>query len=265
MADDDLSGPASPPSPGWPHRPVEPERQAPGPWTAPPRQGGPVAGRPLPASPQPPGSPRSPRERRRLAVVIGAIVGVVVLGGVAAALVLGGGDGGNDAAGTDPAPGGTARTIPGRTPAPPGSGAAPAGPGAELTLLGGKLVVAARPGWEALPDSAENSASLRLQLQGPNGRPLLSTLTIATLSSASSFDTVLTLTGGTSFDVAGPDGPYRVTAQPGVGARIVAGADRKSAAYFMNLSISALDGVPLDVAALRALFTDQVAPALRFP
>jgi len=79
-------------------------------------------------------------------------------------------------------------------------------PGIELTLLAGRFVVGARPGWEGL-ENAEDSASVRLVLNEPTGRRLLSTLTIATLSSPESFDSTLKLEGGTSFEVKGVDGP----------------------------------------------------------
>lgn len=147
---------------------------------------------------------------------------------------------------------------------PPASSANPGEPGKELTLLAGKVIVAARPGWQGLENN-ENNASVRLALRGPNGRELLSTLTIVTLSGPEAFDAVLKLDGGTGFEAKGTDGPIRVTVQPGLSARIAAAADRPKAAFLVNISLFALDQQPLDVPTLRTLFTEQIAPALRFP
>ncbi len=151
-----------------------------------------------------------------------------------------------------------------RLPGPPLSLPPPTGSGTELTLMAGRVVVAARPGWEGL-ESFDDTASVRLALRGPAGRDLLTTMTIATLSSADSLDTTLKLDGGTSFEVKGPDRTLRVTVQPGPAARIVAGTVSPRGIFFVNLSIFALDGQDLDAPTLRTLFTDQVAPALRFP
>ena len=153
-----------------------------------------------------------------------------------------------------------------RAPAPAAGASSPAAgrPGSELTLLAGRVVVAARPGWEAL-ESSENNASVRLALKTSTGREVLATLTIVTLSDPSAFDTTLKVDGGTSFELTGTDGPFRVTVQPGLAGRIAAGAARPTGAFFLNLSIFALDGGALDAPTLRTLFTDQVAPALRFP
>jgi len=56
-----------------------------------------------------------------------------------------------------------------------------------------------------------------------------------------------------------------VTVRPGPTARIVAGADRPKGAFFINVSIFTVDGSEIDVATLRSLFTEQIAPALSFP
>ncbi|MEO5679430.1 MAG: hypothetical protein ABIS47_07165 [Acidimicrobiales bacterium] len=251
--------PRSDPGSSWPHRPAHPEPEERTPWA---RRipagdaGDPGRPPPLPGPADPPApAPPPPTDRRRL-VIVGVAVALAVLAVAVVGLVVSRRGSGTDEA---KAPG-----VTGVTAAPPAGSGVPGGPGKELTLLGGRLVVAARPGWEQL-DSAPDSASVRLALRGAPGQELLSTLSIATLSSASSFDTVLLIKDGTGFEVKGADGPYRVTVQPSPGARILAGAARPRGAFFLNVSISPLDGKALDVPTLRALFTDQIAPALRFP
>jgi len=198
-----------------------------------------------------------------VAVVVVALLAVAATVGV---LATRGGESGDEGAGGETGGGRTTATTgaPGGAVTPGSSQAPPSATGAELSLLAGKVVVAARPGWDAL-ETAENTASVRLALREANGRELLTTMTIATLSDPSSFDSTLKLPGGTSFEVRGTDGPLLVTAQPGPAARIVVGAARPKAAFFVNLSIFALDNKELDVPTLRKLFTEQVAPALRFP
>ncbi len=207
--------------------------------------------------PGPAGTPPPPPDgsRRWLGIVA---VAVVLVGATAAAVMAsrldgrdgGPGGGGSQAVSTTRAP------VPTQTP--------PRGGGSELTLLAGRVVVAAGSGWQPL-DGTDQTASVRLPLRDPTGRELLSILGIATLSSPRSLDTTLLLDGGTAFEVRGTDGPLRVTAQPGPAARIVAGAVRPRGTFFLNVSIFARDGREVDVATLRALFTDQIAPALRFP
>jgi len=136
--------------------------------------------------------------------------------------------------------------------------------GTELSLLAGRVVVAARPGWQKL-DSTDQTGSVRLALRDPAGRELLSTLGIALLSSPRSLDTTLRITGGTPFEVTGADGTFRVTAQPGPAARIVAGAVRPRGTFFLSITIFSVDGRDIDLPTLRKLFTEQVVPALRFP
>jgi len=197
--------------------------------------------------------------------VIAAIVAVVLVGAVTVAAVANrSGEGG---AGTSTSAGSRPPSSVGKTAtATPGVSVAPSGrPGTELTLLAGKVVVAARPGWEVLADPGENVGSVGIELRGPGGRALLGTLTIATLSDPSAFDTTLQLDGGTSFEFTGTDGPFRATAQPGLAGRVVAGASRPRGAFYMNLSVFALDNGALDALTLRQVSADQVAPALRFP
>jgi hypothetical protein len=192
-----------------------------------------------------------------------AAAAVLLVGAVTGAVLIT--RGGDESAERGSVGGGAPSSV-SRAPA-PAAGASPptAGrPGSELTLLAGRVVVAAQPGWEAL-ESSENNASVRLALKTSTGREVLATLTIVTLSDPSAFDTTLKVDGGTSFELTGTDGPFRVTVQPGLAGRIAAGAARPTGAFFLNLSIFALDGGALDAPTLRTLFTDQVAPALRFP
>ncbi len=253
---------------GWPHRPAELDGPPPGsidgrpPWAQPPPS---EEHRPAPLlrnagePPPPPG-----RDRRRRLVLVAVTVAVLlgVLASIGLVLSL---RGTSQGGGTTPESRGVEPTTVANLPLAPGtSQSPPSQPGVELTLLAGRVVVAARPGWQGL-ESGEDSASVRLVLKEPTGRGLLTTLTIATLSSPDSFDSTLKLDHGTSFEVKGVDGPLRVTVQPGSIARIVAGADRPKAAFFLNVSIFSADGQDIDVSTLRSLFTDQVAPALRFP
>ena len=190
-----------------------------------------------------------------------AAAAVLLVGAVTVAVLFTrGGDEGPDRGRA----GGGAPSRVGGAPAPGVSSPAADRPGSELTLLAGRVVVAARPGWEAL-ESSDNNASVRLPLKTATGREVLATFTIVTLSEPSAFDTTLKVDGGTSFELAGTDGPFRVTVQPGLAGRIAAGAARPTGAFLLNLSIFALDNGALDAPTLRALFTDQVAPALRFP
>ncbi len=272
MADDDPTGAGLPGSEvGWPYRPAQPDRgsSATPPWAQPaPPTDHSSAPPPLLKPPEPPVGVAARPDRRRLGVVAAA---AVLLVGTVAAIVLvtrGGDEGARPDSGGAPSRAGRAPapSRAGRPPAPsPGVSSPAAGrPGAELTLLGGRVVVAARPGWEAL-ESSDDNASVRLPLTTSTGREVLATLTIVTLSGPSAFDSALRVDGGTSFELTGTDGPFRVTVQPGLAARIAAGAARPKGAFFLNLSIFALDGGPLDAATLRTLFTDEVAPALSFP
>ncbi len=156
-------------------------------------------------------------------------------------------------------------------PSGPAGGAGPAGgpsagpgTGNALTLLAGRLSVAARPGWERL-ESSDDTVTIKLALRDQGGRELLATLIVVTLPSASSLDTTLRADGGTPFEIQAAGGPMRVTAVPGAAARVVAGAVRPKATFFLSLSLFALDGRDIDVATLRKLFTEQVVPALGFP
>ena len=255
MADDPPpAGPASPPPPrsGWPYQPAEHrDDAAPGPAQDLRSQRPPAVAEPA-AAPvaAPPASPRWP-------LVVAAAVALLVVS-VAALVVW---RGSQDQQG--PAEGGAAPTSSS------GSGVAPTrrmpgGPTTDLVLLGGRVVVAGRPGWTTL-DSTPQTASVRLVLTDPNGRSLLSTMSIVTLSSPGSLDAILAGNGATGFEVAGADGPLRVAAQPGRAARLVIGAVRPRATFLVNVSIFAVDGQPLEVASLRDIATEQLAPALRFP
>jgi len=144
----------------------------------------------------------------------------------------------------------------------PGTLAPPAAPGKELKLLGGRLVVAPRPGWEAL-ESSDETATVRLALREP-GRDLLATLVIVTVPGAGSLDTTLKVDGGTPFEVPAPGGPVRATAAPGASARVVAGTVRPKGTFVLSLSLTAVDGKDIDAATLRKIFTEQVVPALKF-
>jgi len=136
-------------------------------------------------------------------------------------------------------------------------------PGQELTLLAGRVVVAARPGWQGL-ESSDETASVKLPLVAA-GREIPATMVLVVLPAAGSLDTTLRLDGGTSFEVPADGGNLRVTVAPGIDARVVVGVVRPSGTFFLSLSLFARDGKDIDVDTLRALFRDQVAPALRFP
>ena len=47
--------------------------------------------------------------------------------------------------------------------------------------------------------------------------------------------------------------------------QVLAGAARPSGRYLVSLSVFAMDGQGVDLALLQKLFTEQVAPQLRFP
>jgi len=140
---------------------------------------------------------------------------------------------------------------------------APAGPGKDLTLLDGRLTVAARPGWEQLESSAD-TATVKLALPESTGRELLATLVVAALPGGGSLEQTLKVDGGTGFEAKSGAGPLQATAVPGPSSRVVAGTVRPSGTYFLSVSIFALDGNGLDVPLLKKLFTEQVAPALKF-
>lgn len=259
MADDpQLARPPPPPATppprsGWPYQPADhgdadaPRQALAPPSHRPPPLAGPAAA-PVPA-PAPP---------RRWPIGVAAAV-VLLVGSVAAlGLVWRGARGEQEPPERAAAP----TSAPGRGAAP--TTLAPGRPATDLVLLGGRVVVAARPGWTTI-DSLPQTASVRLVLAGPNGRSLLSTMSIVTLSSPRSLDTTLAVNGATGFELAGVDGPLRVTAQPGRAARLVLGAVRPRATFFVNVSIFAADGQPLEVASLRDIATEQLAPALRFP
>lgn len=269
MADDPPQPGQTPADPrsGWPHRPAEPDGPPTGsiegrpPWAQPPPS---EQDRPAPLlrnAGEPPPPPGRDRHRRLVlvAVTLAVLLGVLASIGLLVSLRGTSQDGGT----TPESRGGEPTTVANLPLAPGTSQSPPSQPGVELTLLAGRVIVAARPGWQGL-ESGEGSASVRLVLKEPTGRGLLTTLTIA-LSSPDSFDSTLKLDSGTSFEVKGVDGPLRVTVQPGSIARIVAGADRPKAAFFLNVSIFSADGQDIDVPTLRSLFTDQIAPALRFP
>ena len=192
--------------------------------------------------------------------VVAAVVALVLVGAAVTVLATRGEDrtdsSPSQAAGGPQGPAGGGSAAPG-----PSSGP---GAGKELTLLAGRLVVAARPGWEAL-ESSEDTVAIKLALREQGGRQVLGTLIVVTLPSPGSLDTTLQVDGGTSFDIQAAGGPMRVTAVPGAAARVVAGAVRPKATFFLSLSLFALDGRDIDVATLRKLFTEQVVPALRFP
>ena len=189
------------------------------------------------------------------------MLAVMVIGGTIVAL----GSRGDEP--SDPSAGQAAgsRSPAGAGSVPSSGGQAPrAGGGKELTVLAGRLVVAAPLGWEAL-ESSDETVTIKLALREQAGRELLATLIIVTLPSAGSLDTTLRVQGGTPFELEAAGGPVRATAVEGAAARIVAGIVRPRATFFLSLSIFALDGRQIDLALLRKLFTEQVVPTLRFP
>lgn len=252
MADHPLKpGPPPETRTGWPYQPADhgtPGSAGPAlpPWAEPP---------PPPVD-EAPASPPPPAPRRSRAAVLVVAVSVVLLGVLGVAVVT--------ARRSEREV--RSRLAPTAAPsrAGPATTVAPAAPGSDLVLLGGRAVVAARPGWKAV-DSTPDFASVSLVLHDPAGRPLVSTMSVVTLSGPGSLDTTLAVTGGTGFEVAGVDGPLRVTAQPGRAARLVLGAVRPRATFFLNVSIFARDGQPLELAALQTIATEQLAPTLRFP
>lgn len=182
----------------------------------------------------------SVQQRRTVAIVVGLVVAVIIAG-IAAILVLGGGS-----------DGGASRTVNNKDET------------KEISLLDGKLLVDGRPGWSTL-DSAPEAATLNVGLVGPPGRELLATLVATTVPGGGSLERTLTVDGGTRFEVKGRSGILQATAVPGSVARVVVGFTNAKTNFFLSLSIAATDGKPLEVPALKALFTEQVAPALRFP
>jgi hypothetical protein len=135
--------------------------------------------------------------------------------------------------------------------------------GQELALLDGRLVVVAPEGWERLESTAE-TASIRVNLRDATGRELLATLVLTALPGAGPLDSTLTIDGGTRFEVTAGGGPIQGTVVPDRG-QVLAGAIRPDGRFLISLSVFALDGQPLDAALLQKLFTEQVAPQLRFP
>lgn len=248
--------PPSDPRTGWPYQPADHGEPAPAgpavtPWTQPPAG---VAPAPAP----PPPAPDGPRRWSRILAVAASLL---LLGALTLAFVAFRGV--EREARRLPGASGPASTAPSGARSP--SARSPAGPAGELRLLDGRVVVTAQPGWTTL-DSSPDFASVSLALREPTGRPLLSTMSVVTLSSPRSLDTTLKLDRGVQFEVAGVDGPLRVTAQPGTAAHLVAGAVRAKGTFFVNVSIFVADGGgDLDVPTLQAIFTDQLAPALRFP
>jgi len=188
-------------------------------------------------------------------LIVGAVVLVVlIVGAVVGVVATRGGGGGGSATKTTRVP------PPARSPA-TGS-TAPAGQGKDVTLLEGRLMVAARPGWEPLESSAD-TATLKLVLREATARELLSTFIVTALPGGGSLDNTLSLPGGTGFAVPTSVGPLRATAMPGVTARVVAGIVRPRGTLFLSLSLFATDGKGFDVPLLEKLFTEQVVPALR--
>lgn len=236
--------PPSDPLPGWPSPPAPPVGSTGSrpPWAEPPA-GDPPSGARAPWDRGAPG-PIQPANRagsgpsrlggRRVLVVVGAVLALLVVAATVA-LVTSGDDGAEPAAG-----------------------------GKDISLLAGLVVVTARPGWEQLESSAD-TASLRLDLRDGSGRELLSTLVLTNLPGGGSLDRTLSVDGGTPFEVPAKGGAIRATAVPGAAARVVAGTVRPGGTFFLSLSIFAIDGQGLEADTLRTLFTDQVAPALRFP
>lgn len=243
------SGPAEPgltPSaaqPGWlASRP---------PWAELPSGAGAVAPPAAPARGQGLAALRRPR-------TLAILAGVIVLLLIAALAVIVVGDDGGDGAGSD-----GSRTGGSRQSAVPSLSAPPPAPGQDIPLLEGRLVVIARPGWEAL-ESSTDTASVRLVLDEPGRRQLLTTLIVIALPGAGTLERTLARDGGTRFDVETRGGPVQATAVPGPAAQVVAGVVRADVAFVVSLSIVAEDGTDLDVALLMKLFTEQVAPQLRF-
>lgn len=253
--------------PGWPGRPGErqPWEAAPArpPSAPPPGWTGarPSWAEPPPASPAapPPGAPSRPgrlaalRSRRGLAIVAAVVALLLLAAGVAVALTSGGDDGGG-AGGA----GGTASSG-GKN----GVKAPATAAGTDIPLLDGRLTVVARPGWEKL-ESSTDTATVRLALPEANGRELLATLIVTALPGGGSLDRILAVDGGTPFEVTTGAGPLKATAVPGIAGRVVAGAVKPSGTFFFSLSVSGIDGLEVDAALLKKLFTEQVAPQLRF-
>lgn len=188
------------------------------------------------------------RTRRGLAVVV--VVVLLLVAAVAVAVVTSGGDGSSGGSATG---GDRGAKVP--------AGKA----GTDLPLLDGRLVVVTRPGWEKLESSPE-TATLQLPLGEATGRDLVATFIVVALPAGSSLDRLVTADGGTAFEVtAGGVALRAAAAATGVSGRVVAGAVRANATFYFSLSVSAFDGGPFDAALLRKLFTEQVAPQLRFP
>lgn len=232
-------GPPSAPVPPWAQsRPgrVEP---LPRPEVAPP-----------PVPPPPPGRRFGGLRSRRGIVAAVVVAALVLVGAVAAVLVSGGGDG----EGADVADGST-RTGRSRAPA--------AAVGKELPLLDGRLVIVTPEGWEPLESTAD-LASIRVNLREATGRELLGTLVVTFLAGEGSVDGLLAADGGQRFEVTANGGPVQATTVAPRG-QVLAAAARPTGRVFLSLSVFALDGNGLDAALLRKLFTEQVAPQLRFP
>jgi len=188
-------------------------------------------------------------------VVVGAVVALLVAATVV--VVVAKRDGG-----TPRSAGETATPAPARGGGATASSASP-GAGESLTLLDGRLIVAARPGWEKL-ESSTDTASVKLALHEATGRELLATLIFAVIPGNGSLDRTLAVEGGTGFEAKTSTGPLRAMAVPGPSPRVVAGTERPNGTFFLSLSIFATDGNGLDLPLLKKLFTEQVAPALRF-
>ena len=208
----------------------------------------------------PPGAPSGSRSRsdrladlrgrRRLAVIAAAVL-LLVGAGIAVAVLTSGDEGGGGQGGARGASGG------GKSTAAPAAAA-----GSELTLLDGRLVVTAPPGWEQRESSAD-TGTVKLELRLP-GRELVATLVTVAMPGGGSLDNMLTVDQGSRFEVSTKEGPILATAVQASGS-VRAGAVRPRGSFYLSLSVFALDGAPLDVPTLQRLFTEQVAPQLRFP
>ena len=172
-------------------------------------------------------------------LVLAAVVGIIVTSG--------GDEGGTGGA----ASGGTAR--------------APAAvAGTDMPLLDGRLVITAPPGWEEKPGSTADTAAVDVELRLP-GRDLVGTLVATALPGGGTLDGLLTAEGATRFEVTGPAGALQAAVVPSAGS-VRSGLVRPDVTFFLSLAVFALDGQPgPDAATLQKLFTDQVAPQLRFP
>jgi hypothetical protein len=256
-------GPGPQAQSGWPNRPVPPPEPARPPSAPPPGWAGarPAWAEPAPPSPPPPGDDERPPSRlaglrdrlgRRGLVVVAAVVGLLAVAVVAVAVVTSG-DGGDGAATGPEAVGKGGQSVTAPAPA----------KGRDVPLLDGRLVVITPEGWEPL-EASTDTASIRVNLREASGRELVATVIVTALPGGGSLDPLLTVDGGTPFEVKAAVGLLRATAVAGRG-QVLAAIAHGDATFLFSLSAFALDGNGLDAPLLQQLFTEQVVPQLRFP